>query len=221
MGIALNAGRTSLAGLLVAAALLGTAGGARAAGALDRERALKMIGSSHLEQRRQGYGLLADAGEMEDTPVLLSALLDDEDLIRGVAEQSLWGLWMRANDPVADPMFQMALDLLHQAKLAESEEMFDRLLEMKPEFAEGWHRRGEVKVAGERWDAAAADFSHALELNPYHFGALEGLGHCSLRRGRNAEAVGYFRRALELNPNLDAVREALRRASIAAEGDRT
>jgi hypothetical protein len=30
-----------------------------------------------------------------------------------------------------------------------------------------------------------------------------------------------FRRALELNPNLDAVREALRRASIAAEGDRT
>jgi len=67
MGIALNAGRTSLAGLLIAAALLGTAGGAGAAGALDRERALKMIGSVHLEQRRQGYGLLADAGEMEDT----------------------------------------------------------------------------------------------------------------------------------------------------------
>ena len=190
-------------------------------GQVTRDEALRKVASTQLEARRQGYSWLADVGTMEDTPLLLSALTDDEDLIRGVAEQSLWGIWMRANDSVADPMFQMALDLMHQSRLAEAEAEFGRLLALKPEFAEGWHRLGEVKVMAERWEAAAADFTRALELNPYHFGALEGLGHCSMRRGRNVEAEGFFRRALELNPHLDGVREALRRASDAAGRERS
>lgn len=194
---------------------------ARSAGTVTREEALRKIGSTQMEQRRQGYGWLADVGTMEDTPLLLSALTDDEDLIRGVAEQSLWGIWMRANDSVADPLFQVALDLMNQNKLQESEEHFDRLLQLKPEFAEGWHRRGQTKVLADRWADAAADFARALELNPYHFGALEGLGHCSMHLGRNVEALQYFQKALELNPHLEAVQEALRRASRAADRERT
>lgn len=190
-------------------------------GPLSREGALKKIGSTLLEDRRQGYIRLADVGTMDDVPLLLSALTDDEDLIRGVAEQAIWGIWMRANDSTADPMFQVALDLTHQNKLAEAEAKFDQLLMLVPEFSEGWHRRGEVKVMGDRWREAAQDFSRALELNPYHFGALEGLGHCSMRTGRNGEAVGYFERALELNPNLEGVFEALKRARKAAENERT
>lgn len=190
-------------------------------GTVNRTEALKKIASPRLEERRQGYGRLADVGTMEDIPTLLSALTDDEDIIRGVAEQSIWGIWMRANDSTADPMFQTALDLTHQMKLDEAEDKFDQLLLLVPDFAEGWHRRGEVKVMGDRWREAERDFAKALELNPYHFGALEGLGHCSMRTGRNGEAIQYFERALELNPNLDGVFEALKRAREAAEKERT
>jgi len=206
---------------LFAGLLAGSAGEAVAWGSVNRDEALKKIASSSLEQRRQGYGWMADVGTMEDIPLLLSALTDDEELIQGVAQQSIWGIWMRANDSVADPLFQTALDLMNQMKLAESEASFDTLLALKPEFAEGWHRRGEMKALGDRWDDAAADFARALELNPYHFGALEGLGQCSMRRGRNLEAVQYFRRALEINPLLESAREYLRRASEAADRERT
>lgn len=190
-------------------------------GTVNRTEALRKIASPLLEERRQGYGRLADVGIMEDVPALLSALTDDEDIIRGVAEQSIWGIWMRANNSTADPMFQTALDLTHQMKLDEAEDKFDELLVLMPDFAEGWHRRGEVKVMGDRWREAERDFAKALELNPYHFGALEGLGHCSMRTGRNSEAVQYFERALELNPNLGGVFEALKRAREAAEKERT
>lgn len=216
-------GRWMLAAALACSAgpAVWTSTEAHAWGPLNREAALRKISSSQLEDRRQGYIRLADVGTMDDVPLLLSALTDDEDLIRGVAEQAIWGIWMRANDSVADPMFQVALDLMHQMRLSEAEAKFDQLLVLVPEFSEGWHRRGEVKVMGDRWGEAAQDFTRALELNPYHFGALEGLGHCSMRSGRNSEAVGFFERALELNPHLEAVFEALKRARKAAEIERT
>lgn len=211
----------AVTGAMLCAAMLAWAPAGSAWGPVTRDKALQMIKSRSLEDRRQGYGRLADVGTLDDVPVLLSALADDEDILRGVAEQSIWGIWMRINDSTVDPMFQVALDLVQQMKLAEAEKKFDQVIEMKPEFSEAWHRRGEVKVLGDRWREAEQDFSKALELNPYHFGALEGLGHCSMNLGRNAEAVGYFERALELNPNLLGVYEALQRAREAAEKERT
>lgn len=188
---------------------------------LSREEAIRRTGSAQIEQRRQAYSRLGEVGTMDDVPLLLAALRDEEDLIRGVAEISIWGIWMRVNDSTVDPMFQVAMDLTQQMRLAEAEDLFDKVLALRPEFAEAWHRRGEVRVLGDRWGEAAADFSHALELNPYHFGAMEGLGHCSLQLGQGSEAVRHFQDALDLNPNLEQLHEALERARRIAERDRT
>lgn len=206
------------AGLLFAGSAVAAPWGS---GVLTREAALDKIRSAQVEQRRQGYGRLGEIGTLDDVPVLLSALTDDEELIRGMAELAIWGIWMRTDDSMVDPMFQVGVDLTQQMKLAEAEAKFDEVLAMKPAFAEAWHRRAEVKVLGDRWEAAEMDFRQAVELNPYHFGALEGLGHCSLHLGRAADAVGFFTRALELNPNLEGVYEALKRARAIAERDRT
>jgi tetratricopeptide (TPR) repeat protein len=199
----------------------GSAGAADAWRPMNRAQALERTSSTLLEQRRQAYSRLGEVGTMEDIPLLLSALRDDEDLIRGVAEISVWGIWMRANDSTVDPMFQVAMDLTQQMKLAEAEAGFDQVIALRPDFAEAWHRRGEVKVIGDRWNAAAADFTRALELNPYHFGALEGLGHCQMHLGRASEAVKLFQQALDINPHLEGVYEALKRARDMAERERT
>lgn len=188
---------------------------------MSRAKALERTTSTQIEQRRQAYARLGEVGTMDDVPVLLSALQDDEDLIRGVAELSVWGIWMRINDSTVDPMFQVAMDLTQQMKLAEAEAEFDAVIDLRPDFAEAWHRRAEVKVLGDRWKAAEADFTHALELNPYHFGALEGLGHCNMRLGRASEAVKLFQQALDINPYLEGVYEALKRARDMAERERT
>ncbi|MFO1320022.1 MAG: hypothetical protein U1F52_10425 [Burkholderiales bacterium] len=218
-------GRSAWRGMAAVMAALLLSGPAAAdpwgSGLLTREAALQKIRSTQTEQRRQGYGRLGEIGTAEDVPLLLSALTDDEELIRGMAELAIWGIWMRVDDSVVDPLFQVALDLTQQMKLAEAEAKFDEVLGMKPGFAEAWHRRAEVKVLGDRWAEAESDFRQAVDLNPYHFGALEGLGHCSLHRGRAADAVGFFTRALELNPNLEGVLEALKRARAIAERDRT
>ena len=194
---------------------------AQAWGLMNRDAALTQTDSPSLEKRRQGFARLADVGTMADIPLLLAALRDDADIIRGVAEQSIWGIWMRANDTAVDHRFQVGMSMVEQKDYAKAKAMLTEVIAMRPDFAEGWHRRGEVFVLLDDWDSAALDFQKALEINPNHFGALEGLGHCRLNRDDPKAAVEYFRRAIELNPNLWDVYEALERAQAKLEQNQT
>ena len=54
-----------------------------------------------------------------------------------------------------------------------------------------------------------ADIRQTLALEPRHFGALAGFGMILQAMDRKNEAIGVFKRALEINPQLDKVREAL------------
>jgi tetratricopeptide (TPR) repeat protein len=69
-------------------------------------------------------------------------------------------------------------------------------------------------------DQALSDYQHVLELNPYHFGALESCGLVWLERHDPVKAADYFRRALELNPNLWDVAVILRELEQRLEKDR-
>jgi tetratricopeptide (TPR) repeat protein len=176
---------------------------------LTREQALAETRNPQLEKRRLAFARLAEVGTMDDVPVVLAALWDEEELIRGMAEQVVWGIWMRADDPVLDPMFQTGVRLLVENEAKQAIEKFDEVILIKPGFAEAWNRRGDAWLFLEDFDRALEDYGHALALNPYHFGALESCGRIWLERGELRTAAGYFRRALDLNPNLLEVALAL------------
>ena len=57
---------------------------------------------------------------------------------------------------------------------------------------------------------AIADCETVLRLNPHHFGAAAGMAQCYLKLNRPRAALRSFRTALEINPNLDDVEEAVR-----------
>lgn len=167
----------------------------------SREQALGDTKSSQVGKRRLGYARLAEVGTLEDIPLVLAALWDEEELIRGMAEQVVWGIWMRTDDPVVDPMFHTGVRLLTENEPAEALEKLNEVIALKPEFAEAWNRRGDAFAALGDYDRALADYGHTIELNPYQFGTLESCGRIWLERSDYRKAADYFRRALELNPN--------------------
>ena len=208
---------------LVIAALL--AGFSLSAPAADwsprsRQQALDETRSSQMDKRRLGYARLAEVGTLEDVPLVLAALWDEEELIRGMAEQVVWGIWMRADDPVVDPMFQTGVRLLVENEPAAALEKLNEVIAMRPEFAEAWNRRGDAFVALGDDERALADYSHTIELNPYQFGTLESCGLIWLERSEYRKAADYFRRALELNPNQPALALALIELEEKLENDR-
>ena len=189
-------------------------------GPLSRAQALEQAKSGQIDKRRLAYGRLAEVGTPDDVPVLLAALWDDEELIRGMAEQAVWGIWMRTDDPTADPIFQTGIQLLTEDEPAQALVKFSQVIALKPEFAEAWNRRGDAyQFMGEE-ERALAEYEHVLRLNPYHFGTLESCGQIWLERSNYRKAAEYFRRALEINPNLWNVAEILQRLEKSLENDR-
>jgi len=187
---------------------------------ISREQALEQTRGTQLDKRRLAYGRLAEIGTMEDIPVLLAALWDEEELIRGMAEQSVWGIWMRTDDPVADPLFQTGMLLIAQDDPEAAIEKLNQVIELKPDFAEAWYRRGNAYAALGDEDRALADYARAIDLNPYQFGTLESCGEIWMTRSNYRKAADYFRRALDLNPNLPEAAEALHALEQKLENDR-
>jgi tetratricopeptide (TPR) repeat protein len=88
---------------------------------------------------------------------------------------------------------------------------FSRIIKLRPAFAEGWNKRATARYLAGDFRRSLADCAEVLKRNPRHFGALSGAGlnHLELREHR--QALESFRRALDVNPNLEAVEGQVRR----------
>ncbi len=189
-------------------------------GPISRERALIQLNSPDSAERREALARLAEIGTEADVPYMLRRLHDDEPLVRGMAEQALWGLWLRPNDTTASRMFQSSVALIQQNNIEQAITQLNEVIAYKPEFAEAWNKRGDAYSHLGDLDRALADYGRTLQLNPYQFSAMESCGEIWLERRNARQAAEYFRRALDLNPNLYNVAQILRQLEERLENDR-
>jgi tetratricopeptide (TPR) repeat protein len=139
----------------------------------------------------------------------LVALKGEDPELAATAEAILWRGWCRSGDADIDRTFRAGVEAMQQQKLAEAEALFNRIIELKPEFAEGWNKRATIRYLRRNFIGAIADCQRTLELNPNHFGAASGQGLCHWSLNEHREAAICFRRALEIHPHLSAVRHNL------------
>ena len=82
---------------------------------------------------------------------------------------------------------------------------FTRIIELKPDFAEGWNKRATAYFLAGEYRRSLKDCDEVIRRNPQHFGVLSGYGQIYLRLDQPEKALEYFRRALAVNPNLEGV----------------
>jgi tetratricopeptide (TPR) repeat protein len=200
---------TILATILLAVSLLTPPPISAAAG--DRERALAELAMrDDVEARRRGAEALGEWGVMADGPALTAALRDSDAEVRSSAERSLWLVWSRSGDPAVDRRFLRGVEQMQRQELDEAIETFTDIIAQKPEFAEGWNKRATAYYLAGELDRSLADCDEVMKRNPAHFGALSGYGMIYLQLGQPDRALGYFERALAVNPNLAGIEEAVR-----------
>ena len=194
----------------VAVALVGLLALAPAAGAGPaRDQALAALQGGDAEQRRWAARVLGEVGAMEDAVPLARALRDADPLVRALAEGAMWQVWSRSGDDEVDALFATGVEQMGQRKLEAAVETFTRVIERRPDFAEGWNKRATAHYLLGDYRRSLADCGEVVKRNPEHWGALSGYGMIYLRLDQPGRALEFFERALTANPNLSQVRHTI------------
>jgi tetratricopeptide (TPR) repeat protein len=196
--------------LLRAALSIALLAGMTADGAeLTREQAAVELSQPEPQVRRDAAARLGEVGTMADVKALVTALRDVDADTRERAEQALWRIWSRSGDAGVDALYQIGVEQMNAGDLRRAIDTFSRIIELKPDYAEGWNKRATLYFLAGDLHKSLADCDEVMKRNPYHFGALAGYAQIYVRLEYYERALEYARRALEINPNLDGMRQAI------------
>ena len=195
---------------VAAAVLLLLAAAAPAAAESARERALADLGrADDVTVRRAAVRELADSGVMADLPALARTLRDPDPVVRGFVESAMWSVWSRSGDTEVDGLFALGVEQMSQRQLEAAVQTFSRIIQRRPDFAEGWNKRATVYFMLGDYRRSLADCDEVMARNAYHWGALSGYGMIYMQLDQPGRALEYLEKALTVNPNLDQVAQTI------------
>jgi tetratricopeptide (TPR) repeat protein len=141
----------------------------------------------------------------------------DESEAKGIVA-SIERRWMRSGSDTADLLMNRALDALKAGDQALSVELLDRVVTLRPEWAEGWNKRATVFFMMGDMTRSMADIREVLAREPRHFGALAGMGIIMQSTGDTKHAYEAFKKALAVNPFLPDVKSAVEKMAPEMDG---
>ncbi|MEO1197675.1 MAG: tetratricopeptide repeat protein [Pseudomonadota bacterium] len=162
-------------------------------------------------------GTEAEAGS--DLPRLYDQLAgSDTELEARAVEQLIIAQWHRSGSPTVDLLLQRGIAAMEEEEYGLANELFDTVVVLRPDFAEGWNRRATLYYLINEYEHSLSDISRVLALEPKHFGALSGMGLILQEIGRDDDALAAFRAALDVHPYLNNARNAADELERTVEG---
>ncbi|MBD2178267.1 tetratricopeptide repeat protein [Pseudanabaena sp. FACHB-1998] len=131
---------------------------------------------------------------------LLQDLKSEDEHIRDRATQNLWEMWFMQKGMQGLQVLRKSQTLADGGNFKQAELMLTQLIQDQPDFVEAWNRRAVLFYMQGNYKRSIKDCQKAIALNPYHFGAVHGLGLCYAAIGSYHEAIATFRIALEIQP---------------------
>jgi tetratricopeptide (TPR) repeat protein len=169
---------------------------------LTRERALEALARPDAAERLAGVHGLGEVGVMGDVEALLPRLRDPDPLVRLHAADSMWRIWSRSGNAAIDELFRRGVAQMKEGNFGDAAATFDEIIRREPAFAEGWNKRATIRFLVGDYENSLRDCEEVFKRNPYHFGAMAGAAQIHLVLGHPELALAFFRRALDVNPNL-------------------
>jgi len=128
-----------------------------------------------------------------------------------MAEHALWSIWFRAGDPQATATFRAGVNLMAAESYLPAVRAFTEAAQIDPLFAEALNQRAIAHFFLYQWQESLDCSRKVICLNPTHFGAIAGMGHCFTQLGDLKRALACYRRAIQIHPRMTAVRRMIER----------
>ena len=122
-------------------------------------------------------------------------------------ELEIWARWGdHPYDPLANRQMKKGIELMNSGHFGAAEDIFSRIINSHPDFAEAWNKRATVRFFRGNDTGSASDILQVIKLEPRHFGALSGLGMIRVRAGDFEGALKAYKAAQRMNPYLQQIR---------------
>ena len=139
----------------------------------------------------------------------LAITTDDEEASNITRE--IWQRWTANDDPEVSQLMQIGIRALNYSTYRRALQSFDRVIEIAPEFAEGWNKRATLYYHIREYQRSIDDIKETLQLEPRHFGAWSGLGLVSIAQENYSGALAAFKTAQSINPHIANIRRYVQR----------
>lgn len=126
--------------------------------------------------------------------------------------------WARSGSDTADLLMTRAQEAMKAREWPLAIELLDRVITLQPGWAEGWNQRANALLLQGDPIRSMLDIGEALKREPRHFGAMMGLGTILRQQGDDKRAMVAYRRALEIYPLLEPVKDAVESLKIEVDG---
>lgn len=131
-------------------------------------------------------------------------------------EQQIWAIWTIHENPAVNKLMETGLGQMAQRDYESALKTFQAIVDLAPNFAEGWNKRATVNWLLGNYQDSLADIDKTLALEPRHFGALSGRGLVYIGLEKWDLALKAFEDALKVYPqmvgpraNAEAIRKML------------
>ncbi|KFC74076.1 hypothetical protein FG93_01374 [Bosea sp. LC85] len=126
--------------------------------------------------------------------------------------------WARSGSDTADLLMARAQEAMRAKELDLSIELLDRIISLEPDWAEGWNQRANALFLAGDSIRSMIDIGEALKREPRHFGAMMGLGSILRQQGDDKRALIAYRRAQEIYPQFEAIKDAVEALKTEVDG---
>ena len=118
-------------------------------------------------------------------------------------EIKIWDIW--STHPTQEKLtlsLAKGSNLMSKGKLLPAYNIFSRIVESEPSWAEGWNKRATVLYLMGRYRDSLKDIDEVLKRESRHFGALSGQGLVQVKLENYEKAIKSYQAAQKIYPSM-------------------
>jgi len=132
--------------------------------------------------------------------------------------KTIEGLWLHSDSPTIGLLMRRALKAVNDHNNDLALKLLDAVVDLGPDYAEGWSRRAYVYYLQNEYERAVGDLRRTLALEPNNFKALDGLARILRASGQKKSALHVYQQLLRIYPFMPGAKEAADELTVEVEG---
>ena len=151
-------------------------------------------------------------GDSRDREVELNQLFDQlkknkNSSIALEIEMKIWNIW--SIHPTKEKLTKSLAngsDLMSKGELEKSYKVFSTIIDVAPDWAEGWNKRATVLYLMGRYQDSLNDIDEVLKRESRHFGALSGQGLVHIKLKNYEKAIESYEAVQKIYPSVNSAK---------------